>query len=90
MAHPAEFTFGYKDLGKLSGMALNSVQQHTRRGTLDPSDLRSVLIWLARHGKLNLRRQIVYAALSRELDSKAKPRRKTRRGAKRGGTTASN
>ncbi len=55
MAHPTEFRYTYQNLAKLSGLALNTIHQHTRRGTLDPADLKSVL-WVnrpRRHGLWN-------------------------------------
>jgi len=71
-----EFQYTYRDLGRLSGMAINTVHQDARRGNLDPADLASVVVWLARHGKLALRRRMVFSALSRELASEPKPRRR--------------
>lgn len=79
MATAAEFRYDYQDLAALSGLAKNSVYQHTRRGNLDPADLSSVVVWLARHGTLDLRRRMINAALLRELGEDVKPRRKKTR-----------
>ena len=69
MARPVEFTYSYATIAKLTGLTKNTVYQHVRRSNLNPEDLASVLVWAARHGKLSLRKRIVGAALSRELDS---------------------
>ena len=69
MARPVEFTYTYANIAKLADMSRNSCHQHVARGNLDPADLESVLVWLARHGKFGLRKRIVGAALSRELHS---------------------
>lgn len=77
MALPVEFTFSYKDLSRLTNLTPNSIWQHVRRGTLDPRNLESVLLWLSRHATFKLRQRMLYAALARELDvPKAKPRRR--------------
>ena len=67
MARPAEFTYTYAQIAKSADMSLNSCHQHVARGNLDPDDLESVLVWLARHGKFGLRKRFVGAALWREL-----------------------
>ena len=67
MARPVEFTYTYAKIARLAGMTRNTCHQHVVRGNLDPADLESVLVWLARHGKFGLRTRIVGAALSREL-----------------------
>jgi len=67
MPRPTEFTFTYRDLVRLSAMSQNTLYQQVRRGNLDPADLQSVLLFLARHGKIGLRLRIVHAALLRGL-----------------------
>ena len=75
MPHFAEFCYDYEDLARLSGMGKNAIWQHVRRGNLDAADLESVLVWLARHGRLALRQRLVAAALGAP-EHKAKPTRK--------------
>jgi hypothetical protein len=79
MANPAEFFYTYRDLGRLSGLRLNTISQHVRRGNLDPGALESVVLWLSRHGSLDLRQRMLCAALVREVEPKAKRRRKSRK-----------
>jgi len=74
MAAPCKFSWSYADLAKLTPLSLNAVWQHVRRRNLDPSDLESVIVWLARHGTLTLRQRLVRAALTGEVDHVKPPR----------------
>lgn len=55
--------FDYDDLCKLVGKQRNTVYKHVERGAFDPDDLRSVVLWVARHATLDLKRQILDYAL---------------------------
>lgn len=74
----AEFSYGYRDIARLSGMDLNAIQQHVRRENLNPADLGSLLVWIARHGKIGLRMRLVHAALG-EPAKRSTPRRAGRK-----------
>jgi hypothetical protein len=63
---PEKFTYGYADLARLCGTTVNNVQQRKCRGELEPDNLRSVLLFLARHGRISLRRQLIDAMLGHE------------------------
>ena len=69
MARPAiEFLYGYEDIRKLTNLTYANIKSHKKRGSFDPADLRSVVLFLARHGKLELRKAIVEHALMREKE----------------------
>lgn len=53
----------YDDLVKLTGKARNTIYQHVARGSFDPEDLFSVVVWLARHAKPQLKRRMIDYAL---------------------------
>lgn len=74
MARPVEvWTYDYTTLSKLTGMSRNALQQHRTRGTLDPADLESVVLFCARNGSLALRAKIVGALLG---DQPPKPKKR--------------
>jgi hypothetical protein len=74
---PAVFSFNYETIGKLTGLNYESLKKHRLRGNLNPDDLASVLLFIARHGTPELKKSIVDNALSRELPKKtAKVKRK--------------
>lgn len=60
---PFEWTFGYVDLAKLTGMGTNAIMQQVSRGNLDPGSLESLLLWLSRHARPSLRRRLIAHAL---------------------------
>lgn len=62
---PEEFRYSYATLARLTGMTYDTVCQHRSRGNFDPAKLETVLIWLARHGKKDLRHRMIHAALDR-------------------------
>lgn len=64
------FTYNYEDLQTLTGMELKALYQHKTRGNFDPENLESVLIWLARHAREDVRQRMVAYAISRELPEK--------------------
>ena len=74
---PAEWTYNPATLAKLTGLSIDAIWQHRTRGTFDPDDLESVMLWLARHGRMDLRLKMVTSAVSRELppDIKAKSKK---------------
>lgn len=67
MATPARFYFTYQDLMRLTDKSYNAVCQDVRRGTLDCDKLDSVVIWLARHGRMEMQGRIAKFALERLL-----------------------
>ena len=71
---PQQWIFGYDDLIALTGLSLNSLHQHRRRGNFDPGDLGSIVLFVARHGHLELRREIIDNMLSRGLVDESRNR----------------
>jgi hypothetical protein len=57
--------YNYATLARLTGMNYDAVCQHRSRGNFDPNDLASVLVWLGRHAKKDLRQRLLHAALDR-------------------------
>lgn len=60
-----EWTYTYKDLCELTGKSTNTVAQAASRGSsgkstgFDPSDFKSVLLWVFRHSTDELRVDIM-------------------------------
>jgi hypothetical protein len=59
MAHPTEHRWTYADLLQLTPLSKNTVLKHVERGSLDPDDLGSVVLWLARHGHEDFQHSIL-------------------------------
>lgn len=68
MGESEDHSYTYQDLSRLTGKKLNTIYQHVARGTFDPNDLGSVVKWVARHGKKNVKREILDYALSPRPD----------------------
>ncbi len=60
-------TFTYRDLAELCGMTPNGIAQHISRGKLDPDNLRSVALFLARYAAHDLRLEMLDAATRRDV-----------------------
>jgi hypothetical protein len=60
------FVFSYADLATAIGGAKNTVVKHVARGYVDTSDLESLVVYLARYGRLDLREKMVGAMLRRD------------------------
>jgi hypothetical protein len=67
MASERQFIFTRKALAELCGITPNAVTQHIIRGYLDPEDLESIVVYLARYAKESLREKIVIAAIRRNV-----------------------
>ena len=52
------WTYDYATLAKLTGQSQNTLAQHRTRRKFNPADLRSVIVYLARNGTLDLRHEI--------------------------------
>lgn len=76
---PQEWSFGYSDLMDATGLTLENLYQFRTREDFDPEDFVSVVKFIARHGKLKLRRQMIDYMLSRELTEKPGAKKKERR-----------
>lgn len=60
MAQPRRiFSFTYADLQELTGLSKAGVSQHIKRGNLDANDLLSTCAFLCRHGKPEIRLEIM-------------------------------
>ena len=53
----------YDDLVRLTGKTRNTIYKHVDRGTIDPGKLESVLYWVARNGKPEVKRKLLEYAL---------------------------
>ncbi len=67
---PQEWTFGYRDLMDATGLTLENLYQFRSRNDFDPENFASVVKFIARHGKLKLRKEILNYMISRELTEK--------------------
>lgn len=65
---PIQWTFNYEDLARLSDKSVPTIQRSKNRpGGFDPENLESVLLWLARNARPDLKQKIVQAAMFRDL-----------------------
>lgn len=53
----------YDDLVRITGKTRNTIYKHVERGSFDPNDLMSVVLWVARHASMDRKRQILDYAL---------------------------
>jgi hypothetical protein len=67
---PFEWTFGYVDISKLTGLGNNAISQHVARGNLDPGNLESLLVWMSRQAKPALKRKMLRHALYEDTEMK--------------------
>jgi len=67
MAAKRTFTFTYDDISRVTGMSPNVTQKHLGRGYVDPDDLESLLLYLARYGSQELKMRIIEQALRRDM-----------------------
>ena len=63
----------YASIHSLTDLSINSVHQAAARGPLSISDLESVVLWVAEHGKQKLRKKICCLSASSLLEED-KPR----------------
>jgi len=56
---PQIFSFTYKDLQEITGLTKAGVSQHVSRGNLQAYDLTSVVAFIARYGKPEIRLEIM-------------------------------
>lgn len=59
--------YHYSDLQRCTGKTNEAIRQHVSRGNLDLGKLESVVMWLARHAKPELRRKILQYALEPDV-----------------------
>jgi hypothetical protein len=77
---PQEWSFGYTDLQECCELTLENLYQFRTRQDFDPENFESVVLFVARHGKLDLRRRMVDYMLTRELTEKpGAPKKQQRR-----------
>lgn len=69
---PETWSFSYRDLSEFLGMSQNSLQAHRMRGNLDPTSLRSIVLFAARHAPSELRYELVMRALGSQEETKPK------------------
>lgn len=63
MGEQETHSWHYDDLIRLTGKTRNTLYQHVARGTFEPENLESVIYWVARHAKLDVKRRILDYAL---------------------------
>lgn len=66
------FSYDYKDILKMTGMSYGALLQHVRRGSLEPSKLQSVLVFLMQHGNDKFRMSVLSAIIQRTSTTPAK------------------
>lgn len=81
---PKFFVWNYEDLIKLTGMSMEALYQARSRGSFDPENLGSVVLFLGRHGTQEFRTQLVLEAIARDKEesSAVKEGRKKIKGVK--------
>jgi len=67
MITPQEWSYGYDDLARCTGLTRNAVVKHRSRGHVDPESLESVAVYLARYGRDDLKRAMLDAIAWRQL-----------------------
>jgi hypothetical protein len=87
MAKPFEWTFGYDELVKLTGLSNNAIHQAVTRGNLEPGNLESLLVWMSRQAKPALKRKMLRHALYEDSQKHIAARQKK---PKKGETAAKN
>jgi hypothetical protein len=85
MARPiTQYSYNYEDIKKLTDLSRNMIHQYVTRGDLDPYNLESLVLFLARHGKDDLKLRMIRYAASWGLTEKASRRPKGTRNRQRG------
>ena len=64
---PETYTYNYKTLMRLTGKSRKTVYQDRTRGYFNPDELETVVVYLARHGTLDLRHRMFMNMFAREL-----------------------
>ena len=61
-----QFSWEYDDIAALTGKNRNAIYQAASRGAFDPHNFRSILYYLARHAKIDTKKQMLAYMLSPE------------------------
>ena len=67
---PQNFYYTFEDLRKLTGLTMDAIYQHKARGDVEPASIESVVKFVARYGRLELKREILENMLLREVPNK--------------------
>ena len=79
MGKTHESVFGYEDIMELTGLSKNTLYQYRVRMQFDPDDLRSIVLFVARHGTPELRRDILNYAVDYHLSENPGDRRRRKK-----------
>jgi hypothetical protein len=60
----SEFGYNYREIARLTGQTVNTVQQHRHRGHVNPKSLASVLVYMAQYGCKPLKAKIIEGAFA--------------------------
>lgn len=60
-----EWSFGYDDLERITGLPRDTCIQHRVRGQFDPEKLETVVYYLLRHAKQDIREELVLSLVRR-------------------------
>lgn len=61
-----QWAYDYEDLSRLTDLSLDAIRQAKSRGDFNPEIFGSVLTWVAKHGNMHIRREIMEALLVRQ------------------------
>lgn len=61
-----QWSFDYEDLSRLTDLSEASVRQARSRGDFNPDMLGTVVTWIAKHGTMQIRREIMESLLIRQ------------------------
>lgn len=74
-----EWIVRYTDLAEASGLEIQSIQKAVSRGLLEPDRVESIAMWLARHGRPDIKMRMLHALARIAPEDLALKRRKQRR-----------
>jgi hypothetical protein len=62
-----QFTFYYSDILKVTDVSMDALFQHVSRGELDPNDLKSIVMWVAKYGSSSVRMNLMRSLIREDL-----------------------
>jgi hypothetical protein len=80
-----QFTFGYSDILKMTDVSMDALFQHVSRGELDPNDIKSVVMWVAKYGSSSVRMNLIRSLIRDDLHVNSIGKGRKKRAAKKAG-----
>jgi hypothetical protein len=80
-----QFTFYYSDILKMTDVSMDALFQHVSRGELDPNDIKSVVMWVAKYGSSSVRMNLIRSLIRDDLHVNSIGKGRKKRAAKKAG-----